>query len=233
MAPDAKLAFTDLGSNGTDGIFTPEDLSTDYFPYAYGVGARVHSDSWGSSSVQYDYLASEVDLFTWQNQVRTETQEIPYCARSNRARPQHACKHQLLPNFISAAHQIYTPPAQACSVTCQCCCCVQDFTAVFAAGNEGLASASNSQGASTVSSPATSKNCIAAGATEIAGQASASNSQYVTAEMSVSQPVNGSGADTTVESYMVRSWSSAKGSVSQDGNVSGNPRWLLRGERFY
>ena len=33
------------------------------------VGARVHSDSWGSSALDYDYMASEVDLFTWDNQV--------------------------------------------------------------------------------------------------------------------------------------------------------------------
>ena len=33
------------------------------------VGARVHSDSWGSSALDYDYMASEVDLFTWDHQV--------------------------------------------------------------------------------------------------------------------------------------------------------------------
>ena len=68
MAPDAKLAFNDLGSSDTEGIFTPEDLSTSYFSFAYDVGARVHSDSWGSGSITYDYMAAQVDLFTWQNQ---------------------------------------------------------------------------------------------------------------------------------------------------------------------
>ena len=79
----------------------------------------------------------------------------------------------------------------------------QDFTAVFAAGNEGSAGASPDQGATTVSSPATSKNCIAAGATEVAGQSFTSNPQYVTADMTVHQPVNASGSDSAVEVYMV------------------------------
>ena len=69
IAPDAKLAFTDLGSNSTGGIYTPEDLVTGYFSFAYDVGARVHSDSWGSSSTSYDAMAAQVDLYTWENQV--------------------------------------------------------------------------------------------------------------------------------------------------------------------
>lgn len=69
LAPDAKLAFTDLGGGGSDGIFTPQDLSDSYYRYPYDVGARVHSDSWGSSTVEYDFMASEVDSFTWDHQV--------------------------------------------------------------------------------------------------------------------------------------------------------------------
>lgn len=69
MAPDAKLAFTDLGGRGSDGIMTPSDLSRSYYPYPYDVGARVHSDSWGSSSNDYEFMASEVDSFTWDHQV--------------------------------------------------------------------------------------------------------------------------------------------------------------------
>ena len=69
MAPDAKLAFNDLGSGGDDGISTPEDLADSYFSFAYNVGARVHSDSWGSAATSYDYMASQVDLFVWQHQV--------------------------------------------------------------------------------------------------------------------------------------------------------------------
>lgn len=45
----------------------PDDL-TDLFQQAYDVGARVHSNSWGSS-VAGDYTADSatVDLFTWNN----------------------------------------------------------------------------------------------------------------------------------------------------------------------
>lgn len=69
MAPDAKLAFNDLAGTSSGGIYTPQDLATGYYNYAYEVGARVHSDSWGSSGTSYDYLAAQVDLFTWQHQV--------------------------------------------------------------------------------------------------------------------------------------------------------------------
>ena len=77
IAPDAKVAFTDLGSAGGDGISTPEDLATRYYNHAYDVGARVHSDSWGSGSTSYDYMAAQVDLFTWQNQVETPSHIYP------------------------------------------------------------------------------------------------------------------------------------------------------------
>ena len=71
MAPDAKVAFVDLADSSVSGIKIPQDLSEHYFPLTYGVGARVHSDSWGSASLDYDYMASQVDLFTWENQVRS------------------------------------------------------------------------------------------------------------------------------------------------------------------
>lgn len=67
IAPDSKLAFNDLGPG--NGIAIPEDLATRYYGYAYDVGARVHSDSWGSASTSYDYMAAQVDLYTWQHQV--------------------------------------------------------------------------------------------------------------------------------------------------------------------
>lgn len=65
------MAFVDLADSSVSGIKIPQDLSAHYFPLTYGVGARVHSDSWGSASLDYDYMASQVDLFTWENQVRT------------------------------------------------------------------------------------------------------------------------------------------------------------------
>ena len=69
MAPDAKVAFVDLADSSGSGIKIPQDLSQRYYPLTYGVGSRVHSDSWGSVSQDYDYMASQVDLFTWENQV--------------------------------------------------------------------------------------------------------------------------------------------------------------------
>eukprot|EP00983_Pelagomonas_calceolata_P020678 650177-Pelagomonas_calceolata.AAC.1 len=49
-------------------VVTPADLNKNYFPFAYEEGARVHSDSWGSTQSAYDSLASEVDRFLWENQ---------------------------------------------------------------------------------------------------------------------------------------------------------------------
>ncbi|KAK9815878.1 hypothetical protein WJX72_011193 [[Myrmecia] bisecta] len=133
MAPDAKLAFIDLGNGRSDSIYTPQDLSSEYFPYTYKAGARVHSDSWGSSNTDYDFMASEIDLYTWDH---------------------------------------------------------QDFTSVFAAGNEGQSSAT--AGRMTVTSPATAKNCITAGASMTADQQlSASTSDFVVNTMTVSQGGDG------------------------------------------
>lgn len=69
MAPEAKIAFWDLGRGGADTIVPPADLASDYYPVSYAVGARVHSDSWGSSSLAYDELAAQVDMFSWAHQV--------------------------------------------------------------------------------------------------------------------------------------------------------------------
>ena len=53
MAPDAKVAFVDLADSSGSGIKIPQDLSRRYYPLTYAVGARVHSDSWGSASQDY------------------------------------------------------------------------------------------------------------------------------------------------------------------------------------
>lgn len=80
----------------------------------------------------------------------------------------------------------------------------QDFTAVFAAGNEGFHVSATDDGLKTVTSPATSKNCIAAGATNAIDQQSASvasTQQYVVARMAVLQRLGG-GAQV-VDDYRV------------------------------
>ena len=115
MAPSAKIAFIDLSSAADgDAILTPYNLVSDYFPYTTAVGAHVHSDSWGSTSVTYDNEASQVDEYCWKN-----------------------------PTFLP----------------------------VFPAGNDGdKTSAGGLPGETTVNSPATSKNCIAAGATQTSSE---------------------------------------------------------------
>jgi hypothetical protein len=115
MAPEAKLAFIDLSSAADgDAILTPYDLANDYFPYTTSVGAQVHSDSWGSTSIMYDNEAAQVDAYCWKN-----------------------------PNFLP----------------------------VFPAGNDGDKSTQvGLSGDTTVNSPATSKNCFAAGATQTSAE---------------------------------------------------------------
>jgi len=105
MAPAAKVAFVDLGSGSSQGVFTPKELSRFYYPNTYEHGARIHSDSWGSDSPTYDILSSEVDKFSWTH---------PY------------------------------------------------FLPIFAAGNYGEFA---QRFRSTVTAPATAKNCLSVGAT--------------------------------------------------------------------
>lgn len=70
MAPDAKLAFIDLSSmRDGERIVTPGDLANDYFRYTTEVGATVHSDSWGSTNIFYDYESYQIDKFCWENPV--------------------------------------------------------------------------------------------------------------------------------------------------------------------
>lgn len=123
MAPAAKIAFIDLSSAADgDAILTPYDLVNDYFPYTTAVGARVHSDSWGSTSIMYDNEAAQVDSYCWKN-----------------------------PTFLP----------------------------VFPAGNDGDKSTQvGLRGDTTVNSPATSKNCLAAGATQTSAE-SAVKGDYV------------------------------------------------------
>eukprot|EP00967_Tisochrysis_lutea_P124319 scaffold207774_cov15-Tisochrysis_lutea.AAC.1 len=74
-------------------VVTPADLNKNYFPFAYEEGARVHSDSWGSTQSAYDSLASEVDRFLWENQDFTSELElhcprlVPPCQVSRGANP--------------------------------------------------------------------------------------------------------------------------------------------------
>jgi hypothetical protein len=106
MAYKAKIMIQDVGS---DGFFAcllgllSVPLSLDSaFNDAYGKGARVHTNSWGSPSNSYDSYSVDVDGFMWNH---------------------------------------------------------KDFLCCFANGNSGPSG-------STVSSPATAKDCVSVGATQ-------------------------------------------------------------------
>ena len=70
---------------------------------------------------------------------------------------------------------------------------LQDFLPVFAAGNEGFHGSNAEDGLKTVTSPATSKNCISAGATNTASQidSQTASSQYIVYKMTISQQQSG------------------------------------------
>lgn len=66
MAPDAKIAFYDIGySNGE--YLTVPPLSSELFPKAYAAGARVHTNSWGDLGALYSQSAYDVDAYSYQN----------------------------------------------------------------------------------------------------------------------------------------------------------------------
>lgn len=66
VAYDAKIAFYDIGdSAGTLSI--PTNIQTKMFPAAYRAGARIFSQSWGTSSNAYTYLDVQVDAYMYAN----------------------------------------------------------------------------------------------------------------------------------------------------------------------
>ena len=68
MAPEAKLAFFDIGRPGERGLRVPNDLATSFFPLAYGVGAKIHTNSWGSNTATYTASSRSLDRFMFDNQ---------------------------------------------------------------------------------------------------------------------------------------------------------------------
>jgi subtilisin family serine protease len=73
MAPDAKLIFTDVqASGGGRGLNIPDSLDGSdggdgLLPIPYADGARIHSNSWGSSSAAYTLYAQQIDSFVYDN----------------------------------------------------------------------------------------------------------------------------------------------------------------------
>ena len=69
MAKHAKIAFTDLiAADGSFMTFSGSGLGDDYFARGYAVGARVHSDSWGSGDQTYSWRTFEVDEYVHRKQ---------------------------------------------------------------------------------------------------------------------------------------------------------------------
>ena len=69
MAFGAKLTVQDVGQDGfldcLLGFVNVPATLTSAFTASYGLGARVHSNSWGSTSNSYDTYAVNVDQFMW------------------------------------------------------------------------------------------------------------------------------------------------------------------------
>lgn len=68
IAQNAKIAFFDIGISGQDSLTLPSNLRTQLFPWAYAVGAFIHSDSWGSTSNTYTINDNQFDGFIYLNQ---------------------------------------------------------------------------------------------------------------------------------------------------------------------
>eukprot|EP00475_Leptophrys_vorax_P019498 TRINITY_DN2667_c1_g1_i3.p1 TRINITY_DN2667_c1_g1~~TRINITY_DN2667_c1_g1_i3.p1 ORF type:complete len:971 (-),score=231.10 TRINITY_DN2667_c1_g1_i3:64-2586(-) len=63
----AQLAFFDIGPNTTANLALPSNLVTGLFNWAYAAGARIHSNSWGSTTNTYTTEAADIDSFMNSN----------------------------------------------------------------------------------------------------------------------------------------------------------------------
>lgn len=73
VAPKAGLVFQAIGSDvGGSSVFPPFPYSSGMFQPAYNLGARFHSDSWGTTSSSffgvYSTTTQNIDSFVWSNQ---------------------------------------------------------------------------------------------------------------------------------------------------------------------
>ena len=66
MAYMAQGVFTDIGQTG-GGLSVPADLGSGLFQQPYTLGARIHTNSWGSAEPTYTSNAMEVDEFMVDN----------------------------------------------------------------------------------------------------------------------------------------------------------------------
>jgi hypothetical protein len=73
-AYDSKMAFTDLGNSG-GGVANPDSMGDDFYEHAREVGARIHTDSWGS--LTHDAVLGGESAYI------TPTQEVDAYAATN------------------------------------------------------------------------------------------------------------------------------------------------------
>jgi hypothetical protein len=67
MSPDAKISFFDIGVSGEPYLYTPTDINKNLFSKMLPSGAKIFSNSWGSSTNYYETDARNSDLFMWQH----------------------------------------------------------------------------------------------------------------------------------------------------------------------
>lgn len=67
-APEAKVAFFDIGRPGERGLRVPQSLATTYFPPSRQVNAFIHTNSWGSNANAYSGTARDMDLYQYEHQ---------------------------------------------------------------------------------------------------------------------------------------------------------------------
>jgi hypothetical protein len=68
MAYASTLAFFDIGEAGQPFLNVPGALENTMFPVAYDIGARIHTNSWGSRGNGYSSNSRSVDVFSHEQQ---------------------------------------------------------------------------------------------------------------------------------------------------------------------
>lgn len=65
QAPNAKIAFFDIDASTDGSLYIPDSLVTGLFNWAYGAGARIHTNSWGTDRFLYSYQSQDIDTFSF------------------------------------------------------------------------------------------------------------------------------------------------------------------------
>jgi len=77
MASEAKISFFDIGNTQSSYLSIKPSIKA-IFETAYKAGARIHSNSWGSSDGTYSGLENEVDQYMCERETnRPKTLRLP------------------------------------------------------------------------------------------------------------------------------------------------------------